>query len=158
MICFKMIVFDSVHKYLYLDEDQEGAELGRDIEHEACVDCDPLNANLAAGVHEQRPGAAASRPPPESVVDEVLLIEYRRRVGREGEVVQLLREVVLRERRLRHGVVAIPGRGDELSSVRAACCLTQTLLPPSLLQVQWSDWREWIGVGVCRQCRCGWCM
>jgi len=96
MICFKMIVFDSVHKYLYLDEDQEGAELGRDIEHEAGVDGDRLNANLAASVHEQRPGAAgaafaAAGPPPESVVDEVLLIEYRRRVGREGEVVQLLR-------------------------------------------------------------------
>ena len=156
-----MIVFDNVHKYLYLDEDQEGTKLGRDIEHEAGVDGDRLNVSLATREHEQRPSAAAfaaAGPPPESVVDEVLLIEYRRRVGSEGEVVQLLREVVLRERRLRHGVGAIGGRGDELSSVRAAaCCLTEALLPASLMQVQWSDWREWIGViGVCRQCRrCG---
>jgi hypothetical protein len=33
--------------------------------------------------------------------------------------------------------------------------LTQTLLPTSLLQVQWTDWRELIEVGACRQCRCG---
>jgi len=117
---------------LYLDEDEEGAELGRDVEHEPGVGGEPLDVALVAGVHEQRPGGAfaAAGPPPEGVVDEVLLVEEHGRVGREGEVVQLLREVVRRER-LRCRAVAGAGAigGDVLGSGRAG---PRPLLPESL--------------------------
>ena len=150
----------------YLDEDEEGAELGRDVEHESRVGGEPLDVALVAGVHEQRPGAVAvagAGPPPEGVVEEVLLAEDHGRVGREGEVVQLLREVVNREGLLRRGAVgrAIGGRGDEelAAGPDAAAC---PLVALQSLQVQRSDGsREsssWLlGGGGRPRCCCGWC-
>jgi hypothetical protein len=84
----------------------------------------------------------ADGPPPEGVVDEVLVAEERRRVGREGEVVQLLREVVRREGRGR-AVDAIGGRGDDVLAgaafpASAACPLAAL----QRLQVQRSDGRD----------------
>lgn len=129
--------------YLYLDKDEEGTELGRDVEHEPGVGGEPLDVALVARVHEQRPGAAAAAgPPPEGVVDEVLLAEEHRRVGREGEVVQLLGKVVRRER-LRRAVGAVGGRGDELG-VRARS--PPLLLLPKSLETQGNDWPEKVGV------------
>lgn len=142
---------------VYLDEDEEGAELGSDVEHEARVGGEPLDVTLVAGVHEQRPGDAAfaAGPPPVGVVDEVLLVEEHGRVGREGEVVQLLREVVRRERLRRRAVAgaggAIGGGGELAVPVPAARSLAL-----QSLQVQRNEWRERSpgGVGGARCC-CG---
>ena len=134
---------------MYLDEDEEGAELGRDVEHEPGVGGEPLDVALVAGVHEQRPGGAfaAAGPPPEGVVDEVLLVEEHGRVGREGEVVQLLREVVHRERIRRRAVAGATGgrRDDEVAAPAAA----SSLMSQQSLHTQRSEWWERVGFGVC---------
>jgi hypothetical protein len=134
--------------YTYLDEDEEGAERGRDVEHEPGVGGEPLDVALVARVHEQRAGAvvagAGAGPAPEGVVEEVLVAEDRGRVGREGEVVEQLREVVRREGLGRR--VGGSGSGDELGAAAARA--------PQLvaLQQRRREGRPWVGVGGRARC------
>lgn len=78
---------------MYLDEDEEGLELGRDVEHEPGVGGEPLDVAFVAGVDEDGGGVDGALVPVGGV-DEVLLVEDMVSLGPEGEVVQLLGEEV----------------------------------------------------------------